>query len=137
MKDIFKRIIIISFFWLFTGYLLYSLIIGKPIVNNQYDNYMNYIFYAIFILLSLYVGIYYGIYPMHIKFSRAILFVIGLSSIIMGKVILANDWLQAIYFWDLASVFGVVILIIWPTGLIFTNKIHKQKEEKDLEIIEV
>jgi hypothetical protein len=28
-------------------------------------------------------------------------------------------------------------LIVGPTGLIFTQKIKKEKEEKDLEIIEV
>lgn len=137
MKDIIKRIAIIAVFWLFTWYLIYSLIIGNPIVNAEYDHYMNYIFYAIFIGLALYIGIYYGIYPMHIKFSRAILFVIGISAIIMGKSVLANDGLHWIYFGDLASLFWVIVLIIGPTGLIFTKKIHKQKEEKEIEIIEV
>jgi hypothetical protein len=31
----------------------------------------------------------------------------------------------------------VITLIVGPTGLIFTQKIKKEKEEKDLEIIEV
>ena len=136
MKDTIKRLLIISFFWLFTGYLLYTLILWKPIVTTEYAN-LNYLFYGIFILFTLYIAVYYGIYPKHIKFSREILFVIGLAAIILGKTMLANNGLEGIYFWDIACVFWVVTLILWPTGLLFTKNIKKQKEEKDLEIIEV
>ncbi len=136
MKDTIKRLLIISFFWLFTGYLLYTLIIWRSIVNPEYAN-LNYLFYGTFILFTLYIAVYYGIYPKHIKFSRAILFVIGLSAIILGKTMLANNGLEGVYFGDIACVFWVVTLILWPTGLLFTQKIKKQKEEKDLEIIEV
>ena len=136
MKDTIKRLLIISFFWLFTGYLLYTLIIWRSIVTTEYAN-LNYLFYGIFILFTLYIAVYYGIYPKHIKFSRAILFVIGLVAIILGKTMLANNGLEGVYFGDIACVFWVVTLILWPTGLLFTQKIKKQKEEKDLEIIEV
>lgn len=136
MKDTFKRIGIISFFGLFVGYLLYNIMIGTLIVTLEYTS-LNYLFYWIFIALSLYITIYYGIYPRHIKFSRAILFVIGLSSIIMWKTVLANSWIDGIFFWDIACIFGVVTLILGPTGLLFTKGIKKQKEEKELEIIEV
>lgn len=137
MKDMIKRLAVISFFGLFTWFLCYNLILGKPILQNEDNQLLHYLFYGILILLSLYVGVYYGIYPMHIKFSRAILFVIGISAIIMGETMFANDGLNGLYFGDLAKVFGVVVLIVGPTGLIFTKRIHKQKEEKELEIIEV
>lgn len=136
MKDLFKRIWIITFFGLFTWYLVYSILNWVMIVNPQYIE-LNYIFYAILIILSLYIAVYYGIYPMHIKFSRAILFVIGIASIIMGKTVLANNGIEGVFFWDIACVFWVITLIIGPTGLIFTQKVKKQKEERELEIIEV
>lgn len=136
MKDFLKRIWIVSFFGLFTAYLVYSMVTGVMIVVPQYVA-LNYVFYGFFLLLSLYIAVYYGIYPMHIKFSRAILFVIGLSAIIMGKTVLANSGIDGIFFGDIACVFWVVTLILGPTGMLFTQSIKKQKEEKELEIIEV
>lgn len=136
MKDYVKRLFVLSFFWLFIGFLWYNLIIGNSIVQSSYQEF-NYPVYAILIVLSLYVVWCYGLVPTHVKFSRSVLFVIGLVALVVGKTLLANDGTQGIFFGDIASVFGVITLIIGPTGLIFTQNIKKQKEEKDLEIIEV
>lgn len=136
MKDYAKRLLVLTFFWIFVGFLIYNVIVGNVIVIEQYQD-VNYLVYGILIALSLYITWCYGLSPMHIRFSRSILFVIGLSAILLWKSILANNGAQWIYFGDLACVFWVITLIIWPTGLIFTKKITKQKEEKDLEIIEV
>ena len=129
MKDYVKRLFVLSFFWLFIGFLGYNLIVGNSIVQSSYQEF-NYPVYAILIVLSLYVVWCYGLVPTHVKFSRSVLFVIGLVALVVGKTLLANDGTQGIFFGDIASVFG-------PTGLIFTQNIKKQKEEKDLEIIEV
>lgn len=137
MKDKIKRALIIACFGLFTGFMMYNLIQWNPIVKPEYSSVINYILYGVLILFPIYLVVYYWVRPMHIKFSRAILFVIGISAIILGKTLLVNDGSQGIYFGDLSSVFGVITLILGPTGLLFTKKIHKQKEEKDLEIIEV
>ena len=136
MKDYVKRLFVLSFFWLFIGFLGYNLIVGNRIVQSSYQEF-NYPVYAILIVLSLYVVWCYGLVPTHVKFSRSVLFVIGLVALVVGKTLLANDGTQGIFFGDIASVFGVITLIIGPTGLIFTQNIKKQKEEKDLEIIEV
>lgn len=136
MKDYVKRLFVLSFFWLFIGFLGYNLIVGNSIVQSSYQEF-NYPVYAILIALSLYVVWCYGLVPTHVKFSRSVLFVIGLVALVVGKTLLANDGTQGIFFGDIASVFGVITLIIGPTGFIFTQNIKKQKEEKDLEIIEV
>lgn len=136
MKDYVKRLFVLIFFWLFIGFLWYNLIVGNNIVQSSYQEF-NYPVYAILIVLSLYVVWCYGLIPTHVKFSRSVLFVIGLVALVVGKTLLANDGAQGIFFGDIASVFGVITLIIGPTGLIFTQNIKKQKEEKDLEIIEV
>ena len=136
MKDTLKRLIVIVIFWLFSGYLVYSLLINKSLVQPEYAN-VNVLFYVILIALSLYVSVFYGLYPVHIKFSRATLFVFWLSAIIMGKTVFLNDPINSIYFWDLSCVLGVVLLVIWPTNLIVTSKVKKVKEDKNLEIIEV
>lgn len=136
MKDYIKRLLVLIFFWVFAGYLVYSMIQWKPIVQPQYES-VNYLFYFILIAISLYIAVFYWIYPIHIKFSRSTLFVLGLSAIIMWKTVFLDDRTNNIYFWDMSSVLGVIILIIWPTNIITTEKIKQKKEEKDLEIIEV
>ncbi len=136
MKDFIKRIIVLIVFWIFAWYLVYSRIIWKSIVEPQYAN-MNSIFYIILIAICSYIAIFYWIYPIHIKFSRSTLFVIGLSAIIMWKTVFLDDPMNNIYFWDLSCVLWVLILIICPTNLIKTSQVKKKKEEKDLEIIEV
>ena len=136
MKDFIKRIGILIIFGIFAWYLIYSLIIWKSIVEPQYAN-MNIVFYIILIGICAYIAIFYWIYPIHIKFSRSTLFVIGLCAIIMWKTVFLDDPMNNIYFWDLSCVLWVLILIIWPTNLITTSQVKKAKEEKDLEIIEV
>lgn len=136
MRDYIKRVFVVLFFWLFALFLLWNLILWNAIVNSQYLD-LNYPMYVILIALSVYIVACYGIVPTHVRFSRGILFSIWLFALFLGKFILANNWSQGIYFWDIISVFWVITLIIGPTGLIFSQKIKKQKEEKDLEIIEV
>ena len=136
MKDFIKRIIVLIIFWIFAWYLIYSRITWKSIVEPEFTN-MNSIFYIILIAICSYIAIFYWIYPIHIKFSRSTLFVIGLSAIIMWKTVFLDNPMNNIYFWDLSCVLWVLILIIWPTNLITTSQVKKKKEEKDLEIIEV
>lgn len=136
MKDTLKRIAVISIFWMFSGYLIYSLLIGKSLVQETYAN-VNLLFYGILIAIAVYISVFYGFYPIHIKFSRASLFVLGLSAIIMGKTVFLNDPINEIYFGDLSCIFGVLLLIIGPTNLIITSQVKKKKEDKNLEIIEV
>ena len=136
MKDYIKRLLLLIIFWVFAWYLVYSIAIWKQIVEPQFSN-LNYIFYFILIAICLYIAVFYALYPIHIKFSRSTLFVLGLSAIIMWKTVFLDDPMNNVYFWDLSCVLWVLILIIGPTNLIQTASVKKEKEEKDLEIIEV
>ncbi|MFC2696000.1 hypothetical protein BSK20_04690 [SR1 bacterium human oral taxon HOT-345] len=136
MRDALKRIGVITAFGTFSGYLIYSLIMQKPIVLPEYQH-MNFVFCVVLIVISLYISIFYGIYPIHVRFSRATLFVLGISAIVMGKTVFLNDPMNDAYFGDLSCVVGVLLLIIGPTNFIMTSGVKKKREEKNLEIIEV
>ena len=106
------------------------------IVKSEYAG-RNIPVYIILILLCLYMIWLYGIYPIHIKFSRATALVIWLFFIVISQVMLANDWYSHIYIWDLFSVLWVLILILFPTNILTTEKVKKQKSKKNEVIIEV
>jgi len=136
MKDNIKRSIVIAIFWVFLLYLIWLISQWSMIVKPEYSN-RNIPMYVILILLCLYMIWLYGIYPIHIKFSRATALVIGLLFIVVSQVILTNDGYSHIYIWDLFSVLWVLILILFPTNILTTEKVKKQKAKKNEVIIEV
>ena len=136
MKDKIKRSIVITIFGLFLLYLIWLISQWSMIVQDQYSG-RNISMYIILILLCLYMIWLYGIYPIHIRFSRSTALVIWLFFIVISQVILANDGYSHIYIWDLFSVLWVLILILFPTNILTTDKVKKQKAKKNEVIIEV
>ncbi|MDR0282251.1 MAG: hypothetical protein LBI53_02780 [Candidatus Peribacteria bacterium] len=136
MKDWIKRIITMIIFGAFLCYLGYFLVTGQEITNPEYEN-LNTIFYFILIITCIYIVGLYGIYPIHIKFSRATLFFVGIALIIISQTILANDGTEGIIIGDLFSVLGVATLLLFPTNVLTTDKVKKKSSEKNQVIIEV
>ena len=136
MKDKIKRSIVITIFGLFLVYLIWLISQWTMIVQNQYA-WRNIPMYVILITICLYMIWLYGIYPIHIKFSRATALVIWLVFIVLSQVVLANDGYSHIYIWDMFSVLGVLILILFPTNILTTEKVKKAKAKKNEVIIEV
>ena len=136
MKDKIKRGLVITIFWLFLLYLIWLISQWTMIVKPEYSG-RNIPMYVILIVLCLYMIFLYGIYPIHIKFSRATALVIWLFFIVISQVLLANDWYSHIYIWDLFSVLWVLILILFPTNILTTEKVKKQKANKNEVVIEV
>jgi len=136
MKDKIKRSIVITIFGLFLVYLIWLISQWTMIVQNQYA-WRNIPMYVILIAICLYMIWLYGIYPIHIKFSRATALVIWLVFIVLSQVVLANDGYSHIYIWDMFSVLGVLILILFPTNILTTDEVKKQKAKKNEVIIEV
>ena len=136
MKDKIKRSIVITIFGLFLLYLVWLISQWTMIVQNQYA-WRNIPMYVILIAICLYMIWLYGIYPIHIKFSRATALVIGLFFIVISQVVLANDGFSHIYIWDMFSVLGVLILVLFPTNILTTEKVKKAKSKKNEVIIEV
>jgi len=136
MKDKIKRSIVITIFGLFLLYLIWLISQWTMIVKDQYSG-RNIPMYIILIVVCLYMIWLYWIYPIHIKFSRATALVIWLFFIVISQVVLANDGYSHIYIWDMFSVLGVLILILFPTNILTTDKVKKQKAKKNEVIIEV
>ena len=136
MKDNIKRGIVIAIFWIFLLYLIRLISQWESIVKPEYSN-RNSPMYVILIIVCLYMICLYGIYPIHIKFSRATSLFIWLVFIVISQVVLANDGYSHVYIWDLFSVLWVAILILFPTNILTTDKVKKQKAKKNEVIIEV
>ncbi len=136
MKDNIKRSIVITLFGLFLLYLVYLIIQWENIVKSEFAG-RNIPVYVILILFCLYMLVLYWLYPIHIKLSRATSLVIWLLLIVISQRVLANDGYSHIYIWDMFSVLGVVILILFPTNILTTEKVKKAKEKKNEVIIEV
>ncbi len=136
MKDNIKKSIVITLFGLFLLYLVYLIIQWEPIVKSEYA-WRNIPMYVILIAFCLYMVAFYWIYPIHIKFSRAVSLVIWLLFIVISQTVLANDWYSHVYIWDMFSVLGVLILILFPTNILTTDKVKKAKAKKNEVIIEV
>lgn len=136
MKDNIKRGIVIAIFWIFLLYLIRLISQWESIVKPEYSN-RNIPMYVILIIVCLYMICLYWIYPIHIKFSRATSLFIWLVFIVISQVVLANDGYSHVYIWDLFSVLWVAILILFPTNILTTDKVKKQKAKKNEVIIEV
>ena len=136
MKDKIKRSIVITIFGLFLLYLFWLISQWTMIVKSEYSG-LNIPMYIILIVLCLYMIWLYWIYPIHIKFSRATSLVISLFFIVISQIVLANDWYSHVYIWDMFSVLWVAILILFPTNILTTDKVKKQKAKKNEVIIEV
>lgn len=136
MKDKIKRSIVITIFGLFLLYLIWLIFQWSMIVKSEYAN-RNIPMYVILIVVCLYMIWLYWIYPIHIRFSRATALVIWLVFIVLSQVVLANDGYSHIYIWDMFSVLWVLILILFPTNILTTDKVKKQKAKKNEVIIEV
>ena len=136
MKDKIKRSIVITIFGLFLLYLIWLISQWTMIVKPEYSG-RNIPMYIILIVLCLYMIFLYWIYPIHIKFSRATALVIWLTFIVISQLLLANDGYSHIYIWDMFSVLGVLILILFPTNILTTEKVKKAKAKKNEVIIEV
>lgn len=134
--DNIKRSVVICLFGLFLIYLFILIMKWEQITNSEYAR-LNIPMYIILILVCLYMIALYWIYPIHIKFSRATALVIGLLFIVISQTMLANDGYSHVYIWDMFSVLWVLILILFPTNILTTEKVKKSKDKKNEVIIEV
>lgn len=136
MKDLIKRIIISIISWWFLGYLAYLFFQNITIVQSWFIEY-NMIYYIILFLICLFLFILFGIYPIHFKLTKATLFVIGISLIIIWDIVLYNDIHNHVYIADIFKVLWVILTLLAWTNVLITDKVKKQKQGKKVEVIEV
>lgn len=136
MKDLIKRIVISVISWIFLGYLAY-LFFQNTIIVQSWSTEFNGIYYLVLVLICLFLFVFFGIYPVHFRLTKATLFVLGLALIVIWDSILLNDVTTRVYVGDIFKVLWVVLTLLAWTNLLITDKIIKRKNEKNVEIIEI
>ena len=129
-----KRIFVFVFSWAIIWYLIYLLFNWVKIVDWSEVN--NYIVYWLFFLIFLYYIVFYTIKPTYFKWTKLVNTLLWLFIVYTSQTLI-NSWFDGIYYWDIFSVIGVVLTIIWPTNLLISKEVQKIKEYKNTEIIEI
>lgn len=136
MKDLIKRIIISCISWALLWYLAYLFFQNIIIVQSWFIEY-NSLYYLILLLICLFLFIFFGIYPVHFRLTKATLFVIGLALIVIWDTVLLNDVTTYVYVGDIFKVLWVFLTLLAWTNILITDKIIKKKQEKNIEVIEI
>lgn len=136
MKDLFKRIMISVVSGWFLGYVAYLFFQNITIVQSGFIEY-NMVYYIILLLICLFLFIFFGVYPIHFKMTKATLFVLGIALIIIWDTVLLNNIANHVYVADIFKVLWVVLTLLAWTNVLITDKVKKQKQSKKVEIIEV
>jgi hypothetical protein len=98
---------------------------------------LNYITYWILILVFTYYLVFYSIIPTYIKWFKVINTIVWLFVVVISYKFLVNSWYEGIYYWDIFNVIWIILTIIWPTNLLVSKEIKKDKDDKNMEIIEI
>ncbi|MFA5748079.1 MAG: hypothetical protein WC872_03100 [Candidatus Absconditabacterales bacterium] len=136
MKDLVKRIVISAVSGALIGYLIFLFFGNNIIVQTYFLDYNNW-YYLILILVCLVLFVFFGVYPVHFRMTKATLFVIGIALIIVGDNILLNDVTKFVYVADLFKIIGVVLTLLARTNVLITDKVKLKGINKKVEIIEV
>lgn len=133
--DIIKRSIIGLFFGWVIFYLIYLLSNWIIIVNADFLEKNNLIL-GVYLLIFAYYFIFYSIKPIYINKYRLRNTLLWLLIITSSWSLLLNSWQEWLYFGDIFIIIWIILTIIWPTKILVSNKIKKEKQEKKMEIIE-
>ncbi len=136
MRDIIKRFVIILVYGSLLAYVVYLYGIGATIVQWAYSE-LQFLIYILLFAFVVYKFVFYGIYPVKVRFSKITLFVLWLVLLFVGEYVLTNNASQWVYIADLIKIVGVVILILSPTNILHTDSVLKKEKTKGVEIIEV
>jgi len=81
--------------------------------------------------------VFFGVYPVYYKITKASVFVIWLSLIIIWDTVLTNNISNSIFVADIVKLFGVILTLLAWTNILVTDKVKKQHSDNNIEIIEV
>ena len=136
MKDLIKRILISSISGVLLWYLAFLFLQKTVIVQTWFLEY-NYVYYIILALICVYLFIFFGIYPVYLKITKATVFVAWIALIIIGDTVLLNDATTHVYISDLFKFIGVVLTLLAWSNVLITDKVKKQRKDSKIEVIEV
>lgn len=137
MRDRLVRSLVVVSMVALLAYIAYLFLQGAVIVPVQNVESYNALAYALVLLVPLFLLVAYGIYPFAIPRQRVILFFVALLLLLLPQVSLQDYPDMWVYLADILKILWVVVLIVWPTGLIVSEKIVKKQAEENIEIIEV
>lgn len=133
--DIFKRSILWIIFIAILTYLVYLFSNWTIIVNESFLD-KNTMVYGLYILIFLYYLGFYIIKPTYIKKYKLRNTLIWVFVITSSQTFLLNNGPGWVYFADIFTLIWVFLVIIWPTNLLISKKLKKQKQDKKMEVIE-
>jgi hypothetical protein len=136
MKDLVKRIVISAVSWALIWYLIFLFFWNNIIVQTYFLDYNNW-YYLILILVCLVLFVFFWVYPVHFRMTKATLFVIWIALIIVWDNILLNDVTKFVYVADLFKIIWVVLTLLARTNVLITDKVKLKWINKKVEIIEV
>lgn len=142
MKDMMKRVIIISIFGAFLAYLLFVLFWfwnsgGELVIMKSEFAHLTRPVMIGLILMLVYLIVFYGMYPVHFRFSRSALFFVSIALIVCSQEMFENSGIEHVYIGDFFSVLGVLVLVLIPTNVLVSDKIKQKKARKNEVVIEV
>lgn len=118
------------------AYLIYLFSNWTIIVNESFLE-KNTMIYWLYILIFLYYLVFYVIKPTYIKKYKLRNTLIWIFIITSSQTFLINDWFNGIFYGDIFTVIWVILAILWPTDLLVSKKLKKEKQDKKMEVIEV
>lgn len=136
MKDLVKRILISIVSWLLLGYIVFLWMSNTVIVTSEYLRF-NFFYFIWLIVVWLFLFVMFGVYPIHIKLTKPTLFAIWILMIVGWHYFLINDQKTSVFVWDIVKVFWVVLTLLSWTNVLITDKVKKQKEDSNMQVIEV
>lgn len=136
MKDIIKRVLISVFSGSLLWYLAYLYFQQIVIVQSWFTEY-NIVYYGVLIIICLILFVFFGVYPIHFKMTKATLFVMGIALIIIWDTVLLNDVSNHVYIADMFKVVWVILTFLAWTNVLITDKVKKVWIDRKVKIIEV
>ncbi len=136
MKDIIKRVLISVFSGSLLWYLAYLYFQQIVIVQSWFTEY-NIVYYGVLIIICLILFVFFGVYPVHFKMTKATLFVMGIALIIIWDTVLLNDVSNHVYIADMFKVVWVILTFLAWTNVLITDKVKKVWIDRKVKIIEV
>ena len=136
MKDLIKRISISIVSWTFIGYIVFLWMNNMTIVTSEFANF-NTVYYIWILIAWLFLFVMFGVYPIHMRLTKATLFAIWILMLFVWNYFLVNDPSQSIFVWDIVKVFWVLLSLLAWTNVLITDKVKKKWEDATMEVIEV
>lgn len=136
MKDIIKRVLISVFSGSLLWYIAYLYFQQIVIVQSWFTEY-NIVYYGVLIIICLILFVFFGVYPVHFKMTKATLFVMGIALIIIWDTVLLNDVSNHVYIADIFKVVWVILTFLAWTNVLITDKVKKVWIDRKVKIIEV